>query len=83
MVIYLICKLVDIYAFILFIYVLLSWIPSGNSTFVKIYEALGKICDPFLALFRKFIPPMGGLDFSPVVAIIALELVARVIAFIF
>lgn len=83
MVIYLICKLIDLYCFILFIYVLMSWIPSSNSTFVKIHDALGRVCEPFLGLFRKVIPPMGGLDFSPVVAIIALELVVRLIAFIF
>ena len=32
-----------------------------------------------LNLFRRFIPPMGGIDFSPVVAIIALQLVQRLV----
>ena len=37
-----------------------------------IAAVLDSVCGPWLNLFRRFIPPMGGIDFSPVVAIIAL-----------
>ena len=33
------------------------------------------ICNPFLALFRRFVPQLGPLDLSPIVAIITLELI--------
>ena len=42
-----------------------------------IAAVLDSVCGPWLNLFRRFIPPMGGIDFSPVVAIIALQLVQR------
>lgn len=44
-----------------------------------IAAALDSVCGPWLGLFRRFIPPMGGIDFSPVVAIIALQLVQRLV----
>ncbi len=34
-----------------------------------IAAVLDSVCGPWLNLFRRFIPPMGGIDFSPVVAI--------------
>ena len=40
---------------------------------------LDSVCGPWLNLFRRFIPPMGGVDFSPVVAIIALQLVQKLV----
>ena len=44
-----------------------------------IAAVLDSVCGPWLNLFRRFIPPMGGIDFSPVVAIIALQLVKLVL----
>ena len=41
-----------------------------------IAAVLDSVCGPWL---RRFIPPMGGIDFSPVVAIIALQLVQRLV----
>ncbi len=41
---------------------------------------LREVCEPYLRLFRRFLPSFGGLDFSPVVAIIVLQLAARLIA---
>ena len=44
-----------------------------------IAAVLDSVCGPWLNLFRRFIPPMGGIDFSPVVAIIALQLVQKLV----
>ncbi len=53
--------------------------PTGIVS--DIYRALGKICDPYLNLFRRFIPPIGGmLDISPIFAIIVIQLIGRIIA---
>ena len=56
----------------------MRWFPlrEGGIAY-DIAVVLQSICEPFLQLFRRFIPPMGGLDFSPVIAILALNLVAR------
>lgn len=72
--------LCDVYVGIILIYVLMSWIPNMRGWVLDIYRVLGSVCDPYLNLFRRIIPPIGMIDISPVVAIIVLEVVARVIA---
>ena len=48
--------------------VLLSWFPMGG-IIEEIRNALGKICDPFLNLFKRLIPPIGGMvDITPIIA---------------
>ncbi len=71
-----IMTLQQIYFYMIIAYVLLSWLPSARESFIG--EMLGKLVEPYLAPFRKFIPPIGGmLDISPIVALIALQFVAR------
>jgi YggT family protein len=41
---------------------------------------LRDICEPYLSIFRRFIPPLGPLDLSPVIAIFLLQLVGRLVA---
>ena len=41
---------------------------------------LRDVCEPFLSIFRRFIPPIGPLDLSPVIAIFLLQLVGRLVA---
>ncbi|HHT7235274.1 MULTISPECIES: YggT family protein [Bacillus] len=63
---------IEIYSWALIIYILLSWFPGAKeSTFG---EFLARICEPYLEPFRRFIPPFGMIDISPLVAIIALKL---------
>ncbi|MGI6033276.1 MAG: YggT family protein [Coriobacteriales bacterium] len=70
----------DLYVGIILIYVLMSWIPNMSGWVLDIYRALGRICDPFLDLFKRIIPPIGMVDISPIFAIIAVQLVGRLIA---
>jgi YggT family protein len=66
--------LYQIYFYMIIAYVLLSWLPNARESFVG--QLLGKAVEPYLAPFRKFIPPIGGMiDISPIVAIIALRFV--------
>lgn len=84
MILSILVKLVDAYTMVIFVYVLLSWIPSKSGWVYDIDRALGKICDPYLNIFKKFIPPIGGmLDISPIIAIIALQLVIRLLYWLF
>jgi uncharacterized protein YggT (Ycf19 family) len=56
------------------IYVLMSWVPSVRESFVG--QLLGKLVEPYLSIFRRFIPAIGGvLDISPIVALIALRFI--------
>lgn len=69
---------VHVYSTIIFVYCILSWFPIEVLQQVK--NILGKIVDPYLNLFRKIIPPIGGtIDISPIIAILALELIANLI----
>ncbi|HSD80045.1 MAG TPA: YggT family protein [Solirubrobacteraceae bacterium] len=40
---------------------------------------LRDVCEPYLGLFRRFIPAVGPLDFSPIVAILVLQIVGGII----
>jgi YggT family protein len=42
----------------------------------QIEAFLSPITDPYLNIFRSFIPPLGGLDISPILAILVLNIVA-------
>lgn len=69
-------KLVNFYEFLIIVYCLLSWFPRGRGGFIDDLSAvLESICGPFLNIFRRFIPAMGGIDFSPVIAIVVLNLI--------
>ena len=41
---------------------------------------LRDVCEPYLSIFRRFIPPLGPIDLSPIIAIILLRIVGGVIA---
>lgn len=68
------------YIFIL-LRVFLTWLPNldWNSQPLK---GLALLTDWYLNIFRKFIPPVGGLDFSPVVAIFLLPVFQMLISYI-
>ncbi|MGN0034591.1 MAG: YggT family protein [Coriobacteriales bacterium] len=74
-----ISTIVNFYVFLIIIYVLLSWFPHDRGTMNDVYRAFEKICEPYLGLFRKIIPAVGGIDFSPVVAVVVLELVVSLV----
>lgn len=60
-----------IYSTLLIVRVLLTWFPTvdwGNPAL----SALTQITDPYLNLFRSIIPPLGGIDFSSMLAIFLL-----------
>ncbi len=63
----------QIYSILLVVYILMSWVPSSRDT--KFGKILEKITEPYLGFFRKFIPPLGMIDISPIVALLALNLI--------
>ena len=60
-----------IYSWILIIYILMSWFPGARES--SFGELIGRIAEPYLEIFRRFIPPLGMIDISPIVAIIVLR----------
>ncbi|MDF2608299.1 MAG: rane protein [Bacillales bacterium] len=65
-------NILSIYMYALIIYILMSWFPQARDT--AFGKLLSKICEPYLDPFRRFIPPLGMFDISPIVAIYALQL---------
>jgi len=68
-----------IYTLLLFIRILLSWFPNVD-WYNQPFAALSQITDPYLNVFRSFIPPLGGIDFSPILAFMLLQFVQRAVA---
>lgn len=50
-----------------------------NRWFSALLGFLRDVCEPYLSIFRRFIPPLGPLDLSPVIGIIVLNLVGSII----
>lgn len=71
----LIHTLQQIYFFMIIGYVLMSWLPNARES--AIGQMLGKVVEPYIGIFRRFIPPIGGMiDLSPIIAIFALQFIA-------
>ncbi|RBP06892.1 YggT family protein [Rossellomorea aquimaris] len=65
-------NLIQIYSWALIIYILMSWFPNARET--AIGQFLSRICEPYLEPFRRFVPSIGMIDISPIVAFIVLNL---------
>jgi YggT family protein len=71
---------VGVYILLVFAYVLTSWIRLPYSpTLNRIQRFLYDVCDPYLRLFRRVLPPIGGLDLSPIVAVFVLVILQRLL----
>ena len=66
-----ISKFLEYYSYILFVRLLLTWFPNID-WMQQIVGFLSPITDPYLNLFR-FVPPIGTIDLSPIIAIFALQ----------
>ena len=62
-----------IYQVLLLVRVLLTWFQTMDWA-NQIASVLSPITDPFLNLFRSIIPPLGGMDFSPILAFFAISI---------
>ncbi|AMA72587.1 MULTISPECIES: YggT family protein [Aneurinibacillus] len=60
----------NVYYYMIIIYIVMSWIPQVRET--SFGEMLGRLVEPYLQIFRRFIPPLGMIDISPIVALFAL-----------
>lgn len=62
----------ELFKLILIIRILLTWFPNID-WWKQPFKFFREASDPFLDIFRKIIPPIGGLDLSPIVAFLALN----------
>jgi YggT family protein len=69
---------ISVYALVVFLYVLTSWIRLPYS-FNPVQRFLYEVCEPYLRLWRRVLPSFGGLDLSPMVAIFALVVLGQIV----
>lgn len=81
---YLIVSLSDAYCMIIFVYVLLSWFPTDRGILADINNVLARVCDQYLNLFKRLIPPIGGMvDVTPIIALLVLQFGVRLLVNLF
>ncbi len=69
--------LIELYMLVILARVLMSWFQVDP--YSPLAQAIFKLTEPVLAPARNLIPPAGGLDFSPIVVIILLQVLASII----
>jgi YggT family protein len=69
-----------VYTLLIFGYIITSWIRLPYSPWLnRIQRFLYDVCEPYLRVFRRLLPPFGPLDLSPILAIISLTILDRLI----
>ena len=75
---------IGVYILLIFIHIILSWFQLPYRPWLyRIRQFLADVCEPYLRLFRRFLPPLGPLDLSPMVAVFVLIVLDRVVSSIF
>lgn len=69
-----VAQLFQLIYIILVLRILLTWFPNVD-WWKQPFKFMHDFSEPFFAPFRKIIPPFGGLDISPIVAFLVLQLV--------
>ena len=69
-------KILGLLQLIILVRVLLTWFPNIN-WWEQPFKLLNDISEPILAPFRRLIPPLGGIDISPIFAMIALGFIQK------
>lgn len=68
----------NIYLLLIFVRILLSWFQTAGWA-QQAMSYLSPVTDPYLNIFRSFIPPLGGIDLSPILAIFSLQIIASLL----
>jgi len=65
----------EIYYWLILISIFGSWFPKFQASKLGLW--IGKLVEPYLGLFRRFIPPLGPIDFSPIIALFAFSFIRQ------
>lgn len=77
--------LVTVYSLMIFAYVLVSLVFSFGVRVPysrwsdAVLGFLRDVCEPYLRIFRRFIPMIGPLDISPIVGLLVLQIVGNIV----
>ena len=78
-------KVILIYTILIFIRIIISWIPRipYNRTLQSVLQFIHDITEPYLKIFRRLLPPLGGskfaIDLSPMIGLLVLVIVGPLV----
>ena len=80
---YLLILALQVYSYVLIARILLSWVtmfwrPSPSLT--PVIRVIYELTEPVMSFFRRYIPPIGGFDLSPIVIFFIINILIRTIA---
>ncbi len=70
----LISTFIYFYSILIVLRIFMSWLPNIDWD-AQPMKFISIVTDSYLDIFRRFIPPLGGLDFSPIVALLVLGVI--------
>jgi YggT family protein len=85
---FLILQILDIYEWVVIVAVIVSWLTAFNvinerNNFVRaLLRILIALTDPVFRVIRRVIPPISGLDLSPIVVILLIEFIKYTIGWL-
>lgn len=68
-------SLLNLYVMLIVVWCLLTWFPGASQSSLGMF--LYRIVHPYLEIFERIIPPLGGVSLSPVVAVMVLWFAQR------
>jgi YggT family protein len=71
------CQLVYLYQVVIFVRIIMSWFPSSTGPMATVQFWLVKVTEPVLGPVRRVLPSLGGLDLSPIVVLLFLQIVVQ------
>ncbi|MGX7349315.1 YggT family protein [Dolosicoccus paucivorans] len=75
MVIQIILQLFNAYQLLLVLYALMSWLPGARQS--SLGQLVARLVRPYLDIFDRIIPPIGGISFNVIIALFVLQLIQR------
>jgi YggT family protein len=77
--------LIYVYTLLIFLYIVTQLLfsfgvrPPYSRAMDRVLTFLRDVCEPFLRIFRRVLPQLGPFDFSPIVAILVLQLINSIV----
>ncbi len=77
---------INLYVLVIILQVAMSWlialdiVNAGNEAAVRLMTLLQKLTDPIYKPLKKYIPPIGGIDITPLIVIVGLQILGSVIS---
>jgi YggT family protein len=69
-----------VYILLIFAYIITSWVRLPYSVWLnRMQRFLYDVCEPYLRIFRRILPPLGPLDLSPIIAIFSLYFIRAIV----